>query len=214
VKRSLRTYDAIKRGVDIVVSALALLALAPVLALVAMLVRARLGSPAIFRQQRPGRGGRLFTLYKFRTMLPAPAGEGALGGVASDAERMTPFGSRLRATSLDELPTLLNVLRGDMSLVGPRPLLPEYLARYTSEQGRRHEVRPGVTGWAQVNGRNALPWTDRLSMDVWYVDHRSLALDMRILWMTVTTVAEREGVSAPGSATMEPFGSEHDDHTT
>lgn len=205
MKRSHRAYDVAKRALDVVASVLALVVLSPLLAIVALLVRLRLGSPVIFGQRRPGKDGELFTLYKFRTMLVGPSGVAGADAVASDAERLTPFGRTLRATSLDELPELVNVLKGDMSFVGPRPLLPEYLSRYNSEQARRHEVRPGITGWAQVNGRNAVGWTDRFAMDVWYVDHRSLALDARILWMTAATVVRHEGVSAPGAATMEPF---------
>lgn len=203
MKRSHRVYDAVKRGSDVVVAALALLALAPVLALLALAVRLALGSPVLFRQPRPGRGGRVFTLYKFRTMRdPAP---GARPDAATDAERLTAFGRALRASSLDELPELYNVLRGDMSLVGPRPLLVEYLERYSPEQARRHEVRPGITGWAQVNGRNAVGWAERFAMDVWYVDHRSAMLDLRILAMTLGAVLGRRGIAATGHATMEPF---------
>jgi lipopolysaccharide/colanic/teichoic acid biosynthesis glycosyltransferase len=218
VKRSHTAYDLLKRIADVVVSAVALVVLSPVFAVVALLVRIKLGSPVIFRQQRPGKDGRLFTLYKFRTMLDAapnasvPATAGAAPGpvaadaaVATDGARLTPFGRGLRSTSLDELPELVNVLKGDMSIVGPRPLLPEYLDRYNSEQARRHEVRPGITGWAQVNGRNAVSWDERFKMDVWYVDHRSFALDARILFMTVAAVLSREGVSAPGAETMRPF---------
>ena len=147
-------------------------------------------------------GGRPFMMFKFRTMLDRT---GADGQPLPDAERLTPFGRRLRGTSLDELPELLNVIRGDMSLVGPRPLLMRYLDRYTPEQSRRHEVRPGLTGWAQVNGRNALAWEAKFALDVWYVDHRSLALDLRILWLTVVKVVRREGISAAGDATMPEF---------
>jgi len=205
VKRSHTVYDLLKRVVDFVVSAVALVLLSPVLAVVALLVRAKLGSPVIFRQQRPGKGGRIFTVYKFRTMRDATPGVTGADAVASDSERVTPFGKLLRSTSLDELPELVNVLRGDMSVVGPRPLLPEYLDRYNEEQARRHEVRPGITGWAQVNGRNAVSWNERFKMDVWYVDHRSFALDARILFKTVSAVVSREGVSAAGVETMQPF---------
>lgn len=203
MKRSHRVYDAVKRVADIMAAALLLVIAAPVLAAVAILVRVKLGAPVLFRQDRPGKDGRIFTLYKFRTMVPS-ASEGA-EAVASDAARLTPFGRVLRASSLDELPELYNVLKGDMSLVGPRPLLVEYLGRYTPEQARRHEVRPGLTGWAQVNGRNALDWETRFQMDVWYVDHRSLRLDAVILWRTLATVVSRTGVTAEGRATMEPF---------
>jgi lipopolysaccharide/colanic/teichoic acid biosynthesis glycosyltransferase len=198
-------YDVVKRIGDVVVSAVLLVVLSPVLLALAVMVRAKLGGPTLFRQQRPGKDGRLFTNLKFRSMLDSPAGGNAVDAVASDAERITPFGHFLRSSSLDELPELWNVLVGDMSLVGPRPLLPEYLARYNAEQARRHEVRPGITGWAQVNGRNATSWEERFKMDVVYVDNRSLGLDLRILWMTVATVLKREGVSSAGSVTMEPF---------
>jgi lipopolysaccharide/colanic/teichoic acid biosynthesis glycosyltransferase len=204
VKRSHRAYDALKRAADVVVAALALVLLSPVLAVVALLVRVTLGSPALFRQQRPGKDGRLFTLYKFRTMTKDP-GAGDIAAVSTDAARLTPFGRFLRSTSIDELPELVNVLKGDMSIVGPRPLLAEYLVRYSPEQARRHEVRPGITGWAQVNGRNAVDWETRFAMDVWYVDHRSLALDLTVLWRTIAAVFAREGISAEGHATMEPF---------
>jgi lipopolysaccharide/colanic/teichoic acid biosynthesis glycosyltransferase len=162
----------------------------------------QLGTPILFRQVRPGRNGRLFKLAKFRTMTDE---RDASGGLLPDASRLTPFGRWLRATSLDELPSLWNVLKGDMSLVGPRPLLVEYLPLYSSEQARRHEVRPGITGWAQVNGRNALTWEQKFELDVWYVDHRSFWLDLRILLMTVRKVFVREGISAKGEATMPRF---------
>jgi lipopolysaccharide/colanic/teichoic acid biosynthesis glycosyltransferase len=205
VKHSHTVYDLLKRLADLLVSAVALAVLSPVIAVVAFLVRLRLGSPVIFRQQRPGKDGRIFTLYKFRTMRAAVAGRSSAEAVASDAERLTPLGRFLRSASLDELPGLVNVLRGDMSVVGPRPLLPEYLDRYNEEQARRHEVRPGITGWAQVNGRNSVPWDERFKMDVWYVDHRSLALDARIVFRTAALVVSREGVSAPDAETMQPF---------
>ena len=205
VKRSHTAYDLLKRVLDVIASAVGLIVLSPVFAVVALLVRTRLGSPVIFRQERPGLGGRIFTVYKFRSMRDAAPGSSAIDAVASDAERLTPFGRRLRSTSLDELPEFVNVLKGDMSVVGPRPLLPEYLDRYNEEQARRHEVRPGITGWAQVNGRNAVSWNERFKMDVWYVDHRSFALDARILLMTVSAVVSRKGVSAAGVDTMQPF---------
>jgi lipopolysaccharide/colanic/teichoic acid biosynthesis glycosyltransferase len=198
VKPSHRIYDLIKRVLDVVASALGLVVLSPVLLVSALLVRVKLGSPVIFCQSRPGKDGVPFGLRKFRSMLNTPA-TGDLAAVqASDAARLTPFGRTLRSTSLDELPELFNVLVGDMSLVGPRPLLPEYLSRYNPTQARRHEVRPGITGWAQVNGRNATSWEDRFAMDVWYVDNRSLALDLRILWMTIAAVFDRSGISAEG----------------
>lgn len=191
-----------KRLFDIVASAITLLLLAlPLLALV-LLVRRKLGHPAFFRQVRPGLHGNPFQMIKLRSMTDARGHDGAL---LSDAERLTPFGRFLRASSLDELPGLWNVLKGDMSLVGPRPLLMEYLPLYSSEQARRHEVRPGITGWAQVNGRNALSWEDKFTLDVWYVDHRSLWLDIKILWLTVKKVLVRDGISAEGEATMARF---------
>lgn len=188
-----------KRMLDVAVATAGLAALAPLLAVVALAIRLSLGSPVLFRQVRPGLNARPFVIYKFRTMRHDPR------GVASDAERLTPFGSFLRSTSIDELPTLWNVLRGDMSLVGPRPLLMEYLPHYDAEQARRHLVRPGITGWAQVNGRNAVNWEQRFAMDVWYVDHRTFALDLRILLMTMKKVFAREGITQPGHATMERF---------
>jgi lipopolysaccharide/colanic/teichoic acid biosynthesis glycosyltransferase len=196
----------VKRAFDVIVAATALLFLTLPLALLAWRVRVALGTPVLFHQVRPGRHGRLFKLAKFRTMTNE---RDASGGLLPDASRLTPFGRWLRATSLDELPSLWNVLKGDMSLVGPRPLLVEYLPLYSSEQARRHEVRPGITGWAQVNGRNALTWEQKFELDVWYVDHRSFWLDVRILLMTVHKVFIREGISAQGEATMCRFeGSE------
>jgi lipopolysaccharide/colanic/teichoic acid biosynthesis glycosyltransferase len=192
----------IKRGLDIGLAATALVLAAPVLLLVAIAVRVNLGGPVLFRQQRPGLHGRPFTMVKFRTMRDAL---GRDGRPLPDADRLTPFGALLRSTSLDELPELWNVVRGDMSLVGPRPLLMEYLDRYTPEQARRHEVRPGVTGWAQVNGRNALSWEERFRLDVWYVEHQSLRLDLQILMRTLALVLRRTGVSANGEATMPVF---------
>ena len=184
---------------DVVVAGVALLVLAPVLVVLAFLVRLRLGSPVLFRQARAGLGGRAFELVKLRSMTDE---RGPTGAVLPDADRLTPFGSWLRRTSLDELPELWCVLRGDMSIVGPRPLPVTYHDRYTPEQARRHEVRPGLTGWAQVNGRNLSDWPQRLAMDVWYVDHRSLWLDLRILVRTVSVVLRGAGVSAEGEATM------------
>ena len=195
-----------KRALDVVVAAVGLVVTAPLQLVLAVLVRLRLGSPVLFRQQRPGLGGEPFTLVKFRTMTDE---RGSGGGLLPDADRLTPFGRWLRATSLDELPELVNVLRGDMSLVGPRPLLPEYLELYTPEQARRHEVRPGITGWSQVNGRNDQSWDDKLAADVWYVDHRSLWLDLRILARTVVHVLGRRGISSEGHVTTPRFtGSE------
>ncbi len=196
----------IKRLADIVASFLLLVVFSLPLLIVAILVAVKLGRPVFFRQTRPGRDGKPFEMIKFRTMRDAVD---ASGRTLPDEERMTAFGSRLRSLSLDELPELWNVLRGDMSLVGPRPLLMSYLDRYSPRQARRHEVRPGITGWAQVNGRNAVGWEDRFEMDVWYVENWSLALDLRILIRTLATVLKRSGVSAEGHATMPEFrGSE------
>ena len=191
-----------KRAFDFLVASVALVLLAPVLLVLALQVRRKLGSPVIFRQRRPGRGGRIFEVCKFRTMTDArdPAGQ-----LLPDAVRLTPFGGWLRATSLDELPSLWNVWCGDMSLVGPRPLLVEYLELYSAEQARRHEVRPGVTGWAQIHGRNALTWEEKFRLDVWYVDHRSFWLDLRIIARTFLRVFRRDGIAAPGEATMPRF---------
>jgi lipopolysaccharide/colanic/teichoic acid biosynthesis glycosyltransferase len=197
-----RPYDLLKRVLDVLVSAILLVVTSPLQALVAALVAMKLGRPVLFRQPRPGRNGRVFTLVKFRTMKNADPAR----GLVTDADRLTSFGRALRATSLDELPTLWNVLKGDMSLVGPRPLLVEYLDRYTPEQARRHEVRPGVTGLAQASGRNALAWEEKFRLDVEYVDSRSLALDIRILFATVRAVFVREGISADGHVTMQKFG--------
>ena len=191
-----------KRVFDLMAVVATALLWLPVLAVVAALVRWKLGSPVFFRQQRPGYHERIFALIKFRTMTDA---RDAAGQLLSDAARLTPFGRWLRATSLDELPELLNVLRGEMSLVGPRPLLVEYLPRYEPEQRRRHEVRPGLTGWCQVNGRNALSWEQKFALDVWYVDHRTLWLDLKILFMTVGQVLFRKGISASDHATMPEF---------
>lgn len=191
-----------KRLVDIVVSATLLVLLSPILALVAWQIRQKMGSPVLFRQTRPGLNGLPFQMIKFRTMKDAVD---AAGHALPDAERLTPFGQFLRGTSLDELPELWNVLKGDMSLVGPRPLLMDYLPLYSPQQSRRHEVRPGVTGWAQVNGRNALSWDEKFSLDVWYVDNRSLWLDIRILLLTVKKVLLRDDISAEGEATMSRF---------
>lgn len=191
-----------KRLLDLVISGGALLVLWPVLLVVAVLVRCKLGGPVVFCQERPGKDGKIFRLYKFRTMTDARDENGEL---LSDEERLTAFGRTLRATSLDELPELWNIFRGDMSLVGPRPLLVQYLPLYNAHQARRHEVMPGLTGWAQVNGRNTVTWEDKFDMDVWYADHISFALDVKILWETVKAVLRREGISAEGSATMEEF---------
>ena len=196
----------LKRLLDFVLALAALVALSPVFLIVALLVRARIGSPLLFRQVRPGLGGKPFTMVKFRTMTDArDAGDQLL----PDDLRLPPFGRWLRSTSLDELPELLNVVTGDMSLVGPRPLLMRYLPLYTPLQARRHEVRPGITGWAQVRGRNAIGWEEKFALDVDYVERHTLAMDARILWLTVAQVLKREGIAATGEATMPPFlGSE------
>lgn len=193
---------ALKRAFDLLTAAAALILLAPVLAVVALMVRRRLGAPVLFRQVRPGLNGRPFEMIKFRTMRDAA---GPDGRPLPDAERLTPFGRWLRATSLDELPELWNVLRGEMSLVGPRPLLMEYLPLYSPEQARRHAVRPGITGWAQVNGRNAVSWARKFELDVWYVDRHNLWLDVKIILMTLGRILKRDGISAPGSATADRF---------
>ena len=201
-----RSQDAVKRAIDVLVAGLLLVLTAPVQALVAVLVRRRLGSPVLFRQSRPGKDGVVFDLVKFRSMLePDPS-----RSLVTDAERLTPFGAWLRSTSLDEAPTLWNVVRGDMSLVGPRPLLVQYLDRYTPEQARRHEVRPGITGLAQISGRNEVEWGERLRLDVEYVDRRSLLLDARILAATLMLVVRRHGVTGAGSVTMTEFGLDED----
>ena len=191
-----------KRIFDFIAALLGLIVLAIPLLVLIIFIRKKLGSPIFFRQVRPGLKGRPFEMVKFRTMTDS---KGADGQLLPDADRLTPFGRFLRSTSLDELPELWNVLKGDMSLVGPRPLLMEYLPLYTSEQARRHEARPGVTGWAQINGRNAISWEDKFSLDVWYVDNQSLWLDIKILWLTVKKVLVRDGISAAGEATMSKF---------
>jgi lipopolysaccharide/colanic/teichoic acid biosynthesis glycosyltransferase len=191
-----------KRMFDLLAALLALLLLALPLLALAWLINHKLGRPVLFRQVRPGLHGRPFTMVKFRTMTDERGHDGAM---LPDAQRLTRFGRFLRASSLDELPELWNVLCGDMSLVGPRPLLMEYLPLYTPEQARRHKVRPGITGWAQVNGRNAISWDEKFALDVWYVDHRSLWLDVKILWRTVRKVIVRDGISAAGDATMPKF---------
>jgi len=192
----------LKRLIDVQVSAVALVALAPVMAVTALAVKRNLGSPVLFRQKRPGLHGKPFELMKFRTMRDAVDEDGKQ---LPDAERLTELSALLRSASLDELPTLLNVLKGDMSLVGPRPLLMDYLPRYNARQARRHEVKPGVAGWAQVNGRNSITWEKKFEYDVWYVDHQSLLLDAKILAMTVYKVLKRDGISHEGEATMHGF---------
>jgi lipopolysaccharide/colanic/teichoic acid biosynthesis glycosyltransferase len=197
-----RSHQLVKRMVDVVGATAGLTLGAPLIATVAILVRQRLGSPILFRQQRPGKGGVAFEMIKFRTMLDA---RDSNGNPLPDRERLTPFGKWLRATSIDELPELWNVLRGEMSLVGPRPLLMKYLPLYSEIQARRHEVRPGITGWAQINGRNAIDWPSKFALDVWYVDNESLLLDFRILCKTVGAVFFKDGISAAGEATMPAF---------
>jgi sugar transferase EpsL len=191
-----------KRGLDLAVAVPALVATAPVLGATAVAVRVLLGTPVLFQQPRPGQDGKPFLLLKFRTMTDDRDRDGNL---LPDAQRLTPFGKWLRSTSLDELPTLINVVRGDMSLIGPRPLLMDYLPLYSPEQARRHEVKPGITGLAQVNGRNAISWEKKFELDVWYVDHLSLRVDLRILAKTMIKVLQRDGISADGSATMPKF---------
>ena len=192
----------LKRAFDIAASTSALVVLSPVLAITAYKVKKELGSPVLFRQTRPGLHGKPFEMIKFRTMKDATDKE---GNALPDSERLTEFGKKLRASSLDELPELWNVLKGDMSLVGPRPLLMEYLPLYNAEQAKRHNVRPGVTGYAQVNGRNSLSWEDKFKLDTWYVEHQSLWLDMKILLKTVKKVIIKDGISAEGEATMTKF---------
>lgn len=192
----------LKRIFDIVLALLLCLLLSPLILLIAILVRFFLGKPVIFRHSRPGYHAQLFTLYKFRSMTSRTD---QLGSLLPDEQRLTPFGSFLRTTSLDELPELLNVLRGEMSLVGPRPLLTQYLTRYSTRQARRHEVLPGLTGWAQINGRNNVSWEDKFELDVWYVENWSIWLDLRILFLTPFKVLSREGISQPGNATAQEF---------
>ena len=191
-----------KRVFDMVLALFGLIVLAPVFIVVAVLIRVKLGGPVFFTQTRPGLNGKPFKMIKFRTMRD---GVDQNGNTLPDADRMTDFGRVLRSTSLDELPELLNVLKGDMSLVGPRPLLMQYLPLYSSEQNRRHAVRPGITGWAQINGRNALSWDEKFKLDTWYVDNQSLLLDIKILFLTVKKVLVREGISQDNNVTMEAF---------
>lgn len=195
-------YKYIKRILDIISSLLAIIILSPLLAVTAVLVKTKLGSPVLFRQERPGKDEKIFTLMKFRTMTDERDENGEL---LPDEVRLTKFGKFLRSTSIDELPELFNILKGDMSVIGPRPLLVEYIPRYNEHQHRRHEVRPGLSGWAQVNGRNTVSWEDKFDMDIHYVDNYSLAMDVKILFMTVLNVLKREGISSETSATMEVF---------
>ena len=197
----------LKRTFDLLLTATGIFFLAPVLVLTMLLVRGKIGTPVFFTQARPGLHGKSFRIYKFRTMTDE---QDTAGNLLPDADRLVPFGRFLRSTSLDELPELINVIKGDMSLVGSRPLLMEYLDRYSPEQARRHEVRPGITGWAQVNGRNTLSWEDKFKLDVWYVDNRSLWLDVKILYMTIWKTVRREDINQDGQATMSRFmGNKH-----
>lgn len=191
-----------KRVSDIAISAIAIIVLMPVFVILALVIKLRLGSPILFKQVRPGKDGQPFEMIKFRTMID---GYDVKGNMLPDCERMTPLGSFLRASSLDELPELYNVLRGEMSIVGPRPLLMEYLPLYNSEQARRHLVRPGLTGWAQVNGRNSISWEEKFKLDVWYVDNQSFALDTKIILLTLIRVLKRKDISHPGEVTMTKF---------
>lgn len=195
-------YKYIKRFFDIVSSLIAIIILSPVLVITSILVRTKLGSPVLFKQERPGKDEKIFTLMKFRTMTDERDENGEL---LPDEVRLTKFGKFLRSTSIDELPELFNILKGDMSVIGPRPLLVEYIPRYNEHQHRRHEVRPGLSGWAQVNGRNTVSWEDKFDMDVHYVDNYSFAMDVKILFMTVLNVIKKEGISSETSATMEVF---------
>lgn len=196
----------LKRLFDILVSLSALVALSPIILLTSLLIAVKLGRPVLFKQPRPGQGGKVFNMMKFRSMLDA---NDEKGNPLPDEQRLTTFGAKLRSTSLDELPGLISVLKGDMSLVGPRPLLVQYLPRYNKEQARRHEVKPGITGWAQVNGRNAISWEQKFEYDVWYVDNRSFLLDLKILFLTVRKVFKREDIQADQHVTMPEFkGSE------
>lgn len=192
----------IKRALDILGAAIGLIVFFPILIAISVMIRREMGSPVLFQQTRPGREGKPFQMIKFRTMRDAID---AYGHPLPDGERLTKLGHFLRSSSLDELPELWNVLKGDMSLVGPRPLLVDYLPLYSPEQARRHEVRPGVTGWAQVNGRNAISWDEKFALDIWYVDNRTLWLDLKIIWLTIRKVVKREGISAAGEATMSRF---------
>ena len=192
----------LKRFIDVIASASGLVFLFPIAAILYFQIRKKLGSPVLFRQVRPGLNGKPFEMVKFRTMVSAVDSK---GNALPDDQRLTPFGKKLRSTSLDELPELWNVLKGDMSLVGPRPLLMEYLPLYNEQQNRRHEVRPGITGWAQINGRNAISWDEKFALDVWYVENQTLWLDIKILFLTVLKVFKREGIAAAGQATMTKF---------
>lgn len=195
-------YDSIKRIFDLIISVPMLVVLLPIFVVIGFMVRISMGAPVFFRQLRPGKNGKPFVIYKFRNMTDE---RGKDGNLLPDAERMTPLGRFLRKMSIDELPQLLNVIKGEMSLVGPRPLLMQYLNRTTPEQARRHEVKPGITGWASVNGRNTTSWENRFKLDVWYVEHQSFWLDLKILVLTILMVLKREGINQPGHSTMEEF---------
>lgn len=200
--RNRKNYDYLKRGIDIVGAGVGLVALSPIIGVTALIVKTKLGSPVVFKQERPGLNRENFTLYKFRSMLDVDESR----GIITDEDRITAFGRRLRSTSLDELPSLVNVLKGDMSLVGPRPLLVQYLPLYTDQQARRHEVRPGITGLVQVNGRNDVEWENKFQLDVEYVDKRSLKLDIMIVWRTIAAVIDRRGVNKAGYELTDYFG--------
>lgn len=200
--RKNKIFPVLKRLFDFLAALAGILLLSPALLVLTVLVQIKLGSPVFFKQQRPGLNGRIFTIYKFRTMTDQ---RNETGKLLADENRLPPFGKFLRSTSLDELPELINVLKGDMSLVGPRPLLVQYLPLYSTFQARRHEVRPGITGWAQVNGRNTISWEEKFALDVWYVDNASFTLDLKILWMTVLKIIKKEGISQEGQATMSQF---------
>ncbi len=197
---------SIKRFIDVMISLLAIVVLLPVFIMIIVVSFIKLGKPIFFKQARPGLNKKVFYMYKFRTMTDA---KDKHGNLLSDKERLTRYGKFLRSTSFDELPELLNVLKGDMSLVGPRPLLVEYLQYYSPEQMRRHDMRPGITGWAQINGRNAISWEEKFSLDTWYIDHWSLWLDIKIFFLTIKKVLKREGISSQGSVTMEKFTGSH-----
>ena len=199
---SVKLQDVIKWGADRLVAAIALFLFSPILLILAIAIYTRMGGPIVFAQPRPGKNGRIFTFYKFRTMTDECD---RYGNLLPDQQRLTTLGLLLRESSLDELPQLWNVLKGDMSFVGPRPLLVAYLDRYSPEQARRHDVKPGITGWAQINGRNALSWEEKFKLDVWYVDHRNLWLDLKIILLTIEKVLKQEGISQQGHATMEEF---------
>lgn len=196
----------IKRAIDVLSATIGLIVISPIIIIVAILVRIKLGTPILFKQDRVGKNGKIFKMIKFRTMVDATD---KFGNILPDEERLTKFGKLLRSTSLDELPELINVLKGDMSLVGPRPLLVKYIELYSKEQWRRHEVKPGITGWAQINGRNSITWSEKFKLDVWYVDNTSIFLDLKILFLTVLKVVRRDGINQSTNETMESFNGEN-----